>query len=171
MSPWHPTPQYVALGPLTLWLMLYQLYNPEALRVKLKSVPTVDRTLGEVKATVRAACDAEGIILCVGRSSRTHDGVSERYDMKKLTCQRGGANRQASYQRSLDAGELVIHGVKTGLSSPRDAAGASLLQARSVGLHCTHRTSTASFRLKYPSRSTWTNMTATQGQLKVRLPL
>lgn len=44
--------------------------------------------------------------------SRTHDGVSKRYDMKKLGCQLGGANRQESYQSSLDAGKLVIHGVK-----------------------------------------------------------
>ena len=124
--------------PLALWLMLYQVYNPEALLVKLESGPTVDRTLGEVEAAVRAACDAEGIVLCVVGSSRTHDGVSERYDMKKLTGQRGGANRQTSYQSCLDAGRLVIHGVKTGLRSTRDAAGASLLQARSVGFHWTH---------------------------------
>ena len=110
MSPWYPTPQHVALGPLALYV-LCQVYNPEALRFKLESLPTVDRTLGEVEAAVRAACDAEGIVLFVDKSSRTHDGVGARYDMKKFMCQRGGANRQESYQRSLDAGKLVIHGV------------------------------------------------------------
>ena len=57
----------------------------------------MDRTLGEVEAAIRDTCDTKGIVLCVVKSSRTHDGVSEGYDMKKLACQRGGANRQASY--------------------------------------------------------------------------
>ena len=70
-----------------LWLMLYQMYNPKALRVKLESGPTVHRTLEEEQAAVRAACDAEGIVLCVVKSSRAHDGVSEQYGMKKLTFQ------------------------------------------------------------------------------------
>ncbi|CAN0335931.1 unnamed protein product [Ascophyllum nodosum] len=64
-----------------------QMYNPKALRVKLESGPTVHRTLEEKEAAVRAACDAEGIVLCVVKSSRAHDGVSEQYDMKKLTFQ------------------------------------------------------------------------------------
>ena len=78
-----------------------------ALRVKLGSIPTVEMTLE--KATVRAPCDAEGIALCAVKSSQPHCGVSERYDIKKLTCQRGGAIRQASYQSCLDAGKLVTH--------------------------------------------------------------
>ena len=67
--------------------MLYQVYNPEALRVKLGSVPTMDRMIEEVEAAVRAACDAEGIVICVVKSLRTHGGVRERYDMKELTFQ------------------------------------------------------------------------------------
>ena len=68
LDPWH----------CGLCCTRYQVYNSEALRVKLESVPTVDRTLGAVETIVRTACDAEGIVLCVVKSSRTHDGVSER---------------------------------------------------------------------------------------------
>ena len=116
ISPWYPTLQLVALGPLVLWLMLHQVYSPDALRVKLESVQMVDRTLEEVEADVRAAFCAEGIVLCIVKSSRAHDGVSKRYDMKKLTCRRGGTNRQASYQNSLlmEDGKVVMHGARTG---------------------------------------------------------
>ena len=117
--------------------------------MKLESGPAVDRTLEEVEAAVRAACGAGGIVLCVVKPSRAHDGMDEWYNTKKLTCQRGGANRQVSHHNSLDA---MIHGTRTGLSSTRavlsqcpvmgvferDAMGASPLQARTVGFHCTH---------------------------------
>ena len=90
VSPWHPTLKHVALGPLVLWPMLCQMYNPDGLRVELESRPTVDRMLGEVEAAVRAACGAKGIVLCVVKSSQAYDGVSERYGMKKLTVSEAG---------------------------------------------------------------------------------
>ena len=64
MSPWYPALQHVALEPLALGPMLYQVYNPEALRVKLDSGPTVDRRLEEMEGAVRAACGTEGRHLC-----------------------------------------------------------------------------------------------------------
>lgn len=89
-----------------LLLTLVQVYDPQSLREKLDAIDVENQTLEEVEHTARSLCLEEGVILFTSKSKRAHDGTAELCTMKKLLCQRGGKNRQADYQRSLDTGRL-----------------------------------------------------------------
>ena len=80
------------------------------LKAKLEAVQTEGKTLEDVEEEVVRLCAGEGAILSTAKSTRCRDGATDRVDMKKLICTRGGKSRQAEYETSLDTGKRFIGG-------------------------------------------------------------
>ena len=89
---------------------MYNGYNSADLKTKLDAVVTQGRTFEEVEADVVGTCCGEGTLLRTAKSLKCQDGVRERFEMKRLVCNRGGASRQEEYQESLDTGNIFVHG-------------------------------------------------------------
>ena len=81
------------------------------MKLKLDAIKTEERTFEEVEADVVATCAGEGTILFTGKSTKCDDGVRERWSMKKLMCNRGGASQEEKYLNTLDVGKGLIHGM------------------------------------------------------------
>lgn len=80
------------------------------LKAKLEAVQTEGKTLEDVEEEVVRLCAGEGAILSTAKSTRCRDGATDRVDMKKLICTRGGKSRQLEYEASLDTGKRSIRG-------------------------------------------------------------
>ncbi|CAM9967189.1 unnamed protein product, partial [Ectocarpus sp. 13 AM-2016] len=85
-----------------------QVYVPAVLKAKLEAVQTEGKTLEDVEEEVVRLCAGEGAILSTAKSTRCRDGATDRVDMKKLICTRGGKSRQAEYETSLDTAPGVL---------------------------------------------------------------
>ncbi|CAN0317317.1 unnamed protein product, partial [Ectocarpus sp. 6 AP-2014] len=79
-----------------------RVYVPAVLKAKLEAVQTEGKTLEDVEEEVVRLCAGEGAILSTAKSTRCRDGATNRVDMKKLICTRGGKSRQLEYEASLD---------------------------------------------------------------------
>ncbi|CAN0494499.1 unnamed protein product, partial [Ectocarpus sp. 8 AP-2014] len=78
------------------------VHVPAVLKAKLEAVQTKGKTLEDVEEEVVRLCAGEGAILSTAKSTRCRDGATDRVDMKKLICTRGGKSRQLEYEASLD---------------------------------------------------------------------
>ncbi|CAB1099514.1 unnamed protein product [Ectocarpus sp. CCAP 1310/34] len=92
------------LRPLWVLPMLGppEVYVPAVVKAKLEAVQTEGRTLKDVEEEVVSLCAGEGAILSTAKSTRCRDGATDRVDMKKLICTRGGKSRHLEYEASLD---------------------------------------------------------------------
>ncbi|CAB1097936.1 unnamed protein product [Ectocarpus sp. CCAP 1310/34] len=85
-----------------------QVYDPALLTTELEAVQTEGKILEDVVEEVVRTCAFEGVVLSTAKSTRCRDGGTDRVDMKKLICTRGGGSRQLEHEARLDTEPGVI---------------------------------------------------------------
>ncbi|CAB1115860.1 unnamed protein product [Ectocarpus sp. CCAP 1310/34] len=90
-----------------------QVNNPAVVKTKLEAVPTEGKTPEDVVEEVVRTCTGEGAILSTAKSTRCRDGATDRVDIKKLICTRGGGCRQLEYEARLDTRLVSIRHART----------------------------------------------------------